>query len=114
MVSVSVSKNLTFMLTSSMSPIVMSDGVRSVRTVTSIPEKLMGGAWSPPSPCPETDWAAAGITAMAAMTASSASLLCNIVNNFTLYLKIKETHACAPARARLCPPPGPRWNIFYL
>ena len=32
----------------------MSDGVSCVLTVTCIPSKLIGGATSPPKPCPKT------------------------------------------------------------
>ena len=48
------SKNLTAILALSTSPTVMSDGVSCVLTVTCIPSKLIGGATSPPKPCPKT------------------------------------------------------------
>ena len=76
-VSVSVSKNLTRMLTSSMSPMVMSEGESSVRTVTSMPSKLIGSAWSPPRPWPEAPGRAAKAAKTPTDAASSAIPLCN-------------------------------------
>ena len=38
----------------------MSDGVSCVLTVTYIPSKLIGGATSPPKPCPKTSVTSSG------------------------------------------------------
>ena len=45
-----MSKKRTLRLISSISPTVMSDGVISVLTVTSISPNDNGSAWSPPRP----------------------------------------------------------------
>ena len=39
----------------------MSDGSNCVLTVTCIPSKLIGGATSPPNPCPKTSDATKGM-----------------------------------------------------
>ena len=62
------------MLAVSRSPTVMSDGVRSVRTVTSMSPKVTAGAWSPPNPCPNAGDAATANRARPATAAKAAIL----------------------------------------
>jgi hypothetical protein len=76
------------MFTSSTSPTVISEGVRSVLTVTSMSPKVSGGAWSPPSPCPKALGAKAGIVKIPIIAIITANFIDN-TNNFKIpYLKI--------------------------
>jgi len=55
----------------------MSDGVRSVLTVTFISPKVSGGAWSPPSPCPKAVGVKIGIVNIPIIAIINANLLNN-------------------------------------
>ncbi len=58
--SLSWSKNLTAIFALSISPTVISEGSNCVLTVTCIPPKSIGGATSPPKPCPKTSETSTG------------------------------------------------------
>ena len=87
-ISVNVSKKRIFIFTSSTSPTVISEGVKSVRTVTSMSPKVSGSAWSPPSPCPNALEVIAGIENIPIIAIINANLYDNIDYERIPYLKM--------------------------
>jgi len=58
----------------------MSDGVNWVLTVTCIPAKLIGGAISPPKPCPNTSSTNSGMEKIPINTRTSGNAEDNYLN----------------------------------
>ena len=92
------------MLAVSISPTVMSAGSSCVLTVTLMPPKSIGGATSPPRPCPKAGAATAGRAAAAAASRTAAAAASDAVDGAAAIDSIRRSPYLygAAARKRRC------------